>query len=79
MAFVLPCLRKIYNGVRNRLQEEHGFTREDCPPIVMFAKDGHYALAEIASVGFEVIGLDWSVDPKLARQIVGSDVTLQVS
>lgn len=45
----------------------------------MFALGGHYALKEIASVGFEVIGLDWTIDPKWARQITGSSITLQVS
>ncbi|VDK38351.1 unnamed protein product [Taenia asiatica] len=75
--FVLPYLRQIYTGVRSRLQNQHDFSADECPPIIMFALGGHYVLREIASVGFEVIGLDWTIDPKWARQIIGSPITLQ--
>ncbi|VDM30718.1 unnamed protein product [Hydatigera taeniaeformis] len=77
--FVLPHLRQIYAGVRSRLQNLHGFSADECPPIIMFALGGYYALEEIASVGFEVIGLDWTTDPKWARQVIGPSITLQVS
>uniref|UniRef100_A0A5F9C7K6 Uroporphyrinogen decarboxylase n=1 Tax=Oryctolagus cuniculus TaxID=9986 RepID=A0A5F9C7K6_RABIT len=44
---------------------------------IIFAKDGHFALEELAQAGYEVVGLDWTVDPKKARERVGKTVTLQ--
>nr|CDS32386.1 uroporphyrinogen decarboxylase [Hymenolepis microstoma] len=75
--FALPYLQRIYKEVRECLLAKHGYTQEDLPPIIMFAKDGHYALADLASVGFEVIGLDWTMEPAVARTLVGVDMTLQ--
>ncbi|KAM7542131.1 hypothetical protein Aperf_G00000017441 [Anoplocephala perfoliata] len=75
--FVLPGLQRIYREVRGCLQEKHCFSYDDLPPLIIFAKDGHYALADLAAVGFEVIGLDWTIDPAVARKIVGPNVTLQ--
>lgn len=41
---------------------------EICPlPQIIFAKDGHFALEELAHAGYEVVGLDWTVAPKKAR------------
>lgn len=34
---------------------------------IIFAKDGHFALEELAQAGYEVVGLDWTVAPKKAR------------
>ncbi|XP_008963509.4 uroporphyrinogen decarboxylase isoform X3 [Pan paniscus] len=44
---------------------------------IIFAKDGHFALEELAQAGYEVVGLDWTVAPKKARECVGKTVTLQ--
>ena len=44
---------------------------------VVFAKGGHYALASLADIGYEVVGLDWTVDPEAGRKLVGNNVTLQ--
>lgn len=39
-----------------------------CPfPQIIFAKDGHFALEELAQAGYEVVGLDWTVAPEKAR------------
>jgi len=43
----------------------------------IFAKDGHYALEEISQSHYEVIGLDWTIDPKIARKVCGESLTLQ--
>jgi uroporphyrinogen decarboxylase len=45
-------------------------------PVTVFAKDAHYAIAEIAKTTCNSIGLDWTIDPKKARQETGSK-TLQ--
>lgn len=38
----------------------------------------HYALAELGGSGYDVVGLDWTIDPAEARKLVGPNVTLQV-
>ena len=43
----------------------------------VFAKGGHYALGSLAKSGYDVIGLDWAIDPKEARCKVGPNVTVQ--
>ena len=41
----------------------------------MFAKGGgHHSLKALATSNYEVIGLDWTVDPQEARKIVGDKV-----
>uniref|UniRef100_A0A2K5IT59 Uroporphyrinogen decarboxylase n=1 Tax=Colobus angolensis palliatus TaxID=336983 RepID=A0A2K5IT59_COLAP len=44
---------------------------------IIFAKDGHFALEELSQAGYEVVGLDWTVAPKKARECMGKTVTLQ--
>lgn len=45
--------------------------------MIVFAKDGHFVLEELAQSHYEVVGLDWTIKPKQARQIVGESITLQ--
>lgn len=46
-------------------------------PIIFFAKGVHYKLDKIASVGADVLGLDWTMDLGQARNLVGNKVALQ--
>lgn len=71
--FALPYIRVISRRVRDKLKERN----IPCVPMVIFAKDGHYALDEIAQSHYEVIGLDWTIDPKNGRRICGESLTLQ--
>lgn len=43
----------------------------------VFAKGGGHSLDIQAQMGYETIGLDWTVDPVEARKIVGNNITLQ--
>ncbi len=43
----------------------------------VFAKGGHYALKSLSASGYDVIGLDWTINPAEARKIVGCNITLQ--
>jgi uroporphyrinogen decarboxylase len=63
--FSLPYLRQIVKGVREAL------SRRQVPyvPLIMFAKDAHYALDELCSSSFDVVGLDWSITRKQIRTI----------
>jgi uroporphyrinogen decarboxylase len=73
LEFSLPYLREI----REKLHEK--LNKQDIPivPMVVFAKGAMHSLAEMADLGYDVIGLDWSIDPEEARRIVGPNVTLQ--
>jgi uroporphyrinogen decarboxylase len=37
-------------------------------PVTIFAKDAHYAIEEISKTTCSVIGLDWTINPTIARQ-----------
>ncbi|KAF6112144.1 uroporphyrinogen decarboxylase [Phyllostomus discolor] len=71
--FALPYIREVAKRVKARLQEA-GLAPV---PMIIFAKDGHFALEELAQAGYEVVGLDWTVTPEKARERVGKSVTLQ--
>ena len=66
--FGLPYLRDIATRVKS--------ARPDVP-LIVFAKGAHYALDELADTDYDVIGLDWTMDPKEARQVVGERAALQ--
>jgi uroporphyrinogen decarboxylase len=46
-------------------------------PVVLFTKGGGLWLQDIAATGCDAVGLDWSVDIHLARQLIGDKVALQ--
>ncbi|XP_064105205.1 LOW QUALITY PROTEIN: uroporphyrinogen decarboxylase-like [Macrobrachium nipponense] len=71
--FALPYLKQICDDVKKNVAQ---LGMEDVPMIV-FPKGGHYALKDLAALDYEVIGIDWTVDPTLAREIVGPNKTLQ--
>ena len=63
--FSLPYLAKISSSLK------------DDVPVIIFAKDGWFALPEISQLECQAVGLDWTVTPRLARQWVGKDKILQ--
>ncbi len=46
-------------------------------PVIVFAKDGWFALNEIGRLDCQAVGLDWTVNPQLGREWVGSEKVLQ--
>jgi len=46
-------------------------------PVTIFAKDAWFAMKDIQNTGAKVIGLDWAVDPKVARASLGGGQILQ--
>lgn len=50
---------------------------EPLVPVTVFAKDAHFALADMAKLNCNTIGLDWTIDPQDARIIIGNGKTLQ--
>ena len=62
--FSLPYIQKICAAIENT-------------PVTVFAKGAQFALPELAQLSCETIGLDWQMDIKKTRQIVGPNKTLQ--
>jgi len=71
--FSLPYLIQINSRVKAALTSQS----LEQVPITVFSKGGHYALSSLSKSGYDTIGLDWTIDPALARQEVGGGVTLQ--
>ncbi|XP_053324697.1 uroporphyrinogen decarboxylase [Spea bombifrons] len=71
--FSLPYLKEISQRVKNKLKAE-GLEQV---PMIVFAKDAHYALEDLSQAGYEVVGLDWTIRPQEARERTEKRVTLQ--
>ncbi|KAM8805796.1 uroporphyrinogen decarboxylase [Eudromia elegans] len=71
--FALPYIRDIARDVKSKLKSE----ALPLVPMIIFAKDAHYALRDLARAGYEVVGLDWTIRPQDARAQTGKDITLQ--
>ena len=66
--FALPFLRQISQGVRSALQKR----QHPQVPMTVFAKGANYAIMDLAQSDYDVIGLDWTIDASIARQLVAS-------
>ncbi|KAJ3569347.1 hypothetical protein NP233_g5110 [Leucocoprinus birnbaumii] len=72
--FTFPTLQRIAEGVRSRLVAE----KLPVVPMTCFAKGANHSLGLLAEHGgYDVLGLDWCIEPAEARRIVGDKVTLQ--
>jgi uroporphyrinogen decarboxylase len=68
--FSLAYTARVFGG----LVRVHEHVRVPC---IVFTKGGSAWLEDIAAIGCEAIGLDWTVDIGLARERVGARVALQ--
>jgi len=68
--FALPYLSQIAKRVKEGLGDA-------AVPMTVFPKGGHFALGLLANTAYDVISIDWTVDPKEARRLVGPNKTLQ--
>ncbi|XP_013134984.1 PREDICTED: uroporphyrinogen decarboxylase [Papilio polytes] len=68
-----PYLKDIRSGVQQKLEQK----QLEQVPMTVFAKGGGHSLDIQATLGYETIGLDWTVDPVEARKTVGDNITLQ--
>jgi uroporphyrinogen decarboxylase len=50
---------------------------KDDTPVILFPKGSWYALEELSHCNAAGIGIDWGIDPRIARQLTGNRVTLQ--
>jgi len=68
--FSLAYMQKIVSG----LIKEHDGRKV---PVILFTKGGGLWLPEMAGVGADALGLDWTMDIGRARALVGDKVALQ--
>lgn len=72
--FSYPYLKRISTTLRTRLAS----LSLPAVPLILFAKGANHALAHLASdSGYDVLGIDWLVEPSLARELVSGKVALQ--
>ncbi|CAL1702174.1 unnamed protein product [Somion occarium] len=72
--FSFPTLQHISSGVRQKLASE-GIP---AVPMTLFAKGANHALSQLAEQGgYDVLGIDWCIEPSEARRLVGDKVALQ--
>jgi uroporphyrinogen decarboxylase len=50
---------------------------KDNAPVILFPKGTWYALEDISRSSARGVGIDWTIDPKLARSLSGNRITLQ--
>jgi len=64
--FSLPYLEDIATAVRQ------GIAERGLPdvPMIVFAKGAYHSLSKLSYTGYNVVGLDWTVDPHIARDYV---------
>ncbi|GJQ11579.1 hypothetical protein GpartN1_g3370.t1 [Galdieria partita] len=66
--FALPYQKRVLEQVKSHYPDT---------PIILFISQGSHYLERMASVGFDVISLDWTVDIGKARERMGSHVSIQ--
>jgi uroporphyrinogen decarboxylase len=50
---------------------------KDDAPVILFPKGSWYALEDISRSSASGVGIDWTIEPALARQLSGNRITLQ--
>lgn len=68
--FSLTYMQKIVQGL---LRENEGRK----VPVILFTKGGGQWLTDLANTGADALGLDWTTDIQVARELVGNQVALQ--
>ena len=71
--FSLPYIKQISSRVRQQLAEQ----KLPDVPMVIFAKGAWYALEDLTDIGYNVVSLDWTIDPQYARKVTQDKVVLQ--
>jgi uroporphyrinogen decarboxylase len=68
--FSLSAMQSILSGLH---REKDGHTI----PIILFTKGAGSLLADMADIGCDALGVDWTTDLKTARELTGDRVSLQ--
>ncbi|GAA5841460.1 hypothetical protein JCM11251_007145 [Rhodosporidiobolus azoricus] len=73
--FILPYLALLPKLVRSKLSA----LNIPCPPMTVFAKGAHSPkqLSDLSQIGYQTVGLDWTVKARYAREHTAGRVALQ--
>jgi uroporphyrinogen decarboxylase len=63
--FSLPYIRQIVDALKEEV------------PVIAFGKGCWASLGQLADTGASALGIDWHTPPEAARQLAGTDITLQ--
>lgn len=63
--FSLQYIRQIVNAIK------------DDAPTIIFAKGAWHSLKEMSDTGAQGLGIDWCIEPDMARKIAGDKIALQ--
>ncbi len=61
----LKYIRQIVDALKNETQ------------VIIFAKGAWYSLKEMSETGAAALGIDWCIEPEMARKFAGNNITLQ--
>ncbi|MFL5788622.1 MAG: uroporphyrinogen decarboxylase [Flavisolibacter sp.] len=50
---------------------------KDLAPVILFPKGSWYALKDLSKSSAAGIGIDWCIEPKMARELTSNSITLQ--
>lgn len=50
---------------------------QDDAPVILFPKGSWYALKDLSNSSAAGIGIDWCIEPSLARELTGNKITIQ--
>lgn len=70
LQFSLKYMQKIINGLQRKFNDK-------IIPVTLFTKNGGAWLEQIAAVGADAVGLDWTVELSAAQKRIGEKVALQ--
>lgn len=65
--FALKYIQRIVESVKS----------SSSVPVIVFAKDAHFARRDMRTTGCDVVGLDWTMDASESRSLIGPEKTLQ--
>ena len=68
--FCLPYIKEIAIKVKSRLGSKLAV------PMIIFAKDAHYALSALNNSEYEIVALDWTINRKHARNLLPNKVLM---
>eukprot|EP00057_Strongylocentrotus_purpuratus_P031337 XP_784308.2 PREDICTED: uroporphyrinogen decarboxylase [Strongylocentrotus purpuratus] len=71
--FCLPYLQQIAKEVKEKLRAKS----VEPVPMIVFAKGANYAISELSQCDYDVMSLDWDVQPQIARAQAGPNFPLQ--
>ncbi|TPX44482.1 uroporphyrinogen decarboxylase [Synchytrium endobioticum] len=71
--FSLPYLRQISTSVKSKLAS----LQLPTVPMVVFAKGAHFAIKELSDSNYDVVSLDWTMNPSNVRAVTKDKVALQ--